>query len=37
MLLRKMRMQVLKFRIARFYEPIVLMMRSTRWGEGVPR
>jgi hypothetical protein len=36
MLLKKMRMQVMKFRIARFYELIVLMMRSSGWGEGVP-
>ncbi len=37
MLLRKMKMQVTKFRTTRFYEPIVLMMRSSGWGEGVPR
>jgi hypothetical protein len=37
MLMRKMKMQVMKFRTTRFYKPIVLMMRSSGWGEGVPR
>ncbi len=37
MLMRKMRMQVMKFRTTMFYKPIVLMMRSSGWGEGVPR
>jgi len=35
--MRKMRMQVMKFRTTMFYKPIVLMMRSSGWGEGVPR
>jgi hypothetical protein len=35
MLLRKMKMQVMTFRTARFYEPTILMMRSFGWGERV--
>jgi hypothetical protein len=32
-----MKVQVMKFMIAGFYKPIVLMMRSFGWGERVIR